>query len=635
MNNPHKIFGAIFSFIFVGLRGIAAVQSPSLPSNDLGRPGKPNIVILLADDLGWQDVKCYDIDEPSPMETPNIDALATKGVKFWQGYSPAPVCSPSRAAILSGDHPARYMYSISGGQPPGPGHIKHRLVSPFNSARIPVETVTIAEALKANGYVTGHSGKWHVSWRQNKFPGPTDQGFDYSRTDRGVQKGMNPDRLTGFATDAEDDPYRLDENGFPFDQTHADAMTFLKENHDKPFFLYYATWLVHTPIVMRSEQLLQKYVKKLGVELPPEAADHWTVGGTKGGQKNPFYCAMVEQLDYYLGQVFDYLETTEDPRWPGHKLIENTYIIFTSDNGGMEGGDWEQITDNYPLDRGKIHVEEGGIRVPFIITGPGIRANVESDVMVNGLDFYPTILSLTGTKKPQGKELDGCDISTLLLNDPTDPSLVKHFDGTVRDTMFWYFPGQQSDIRIGDYKMANNYGVDPPFELFRLYKSESGNQVRVDIEEAHNLAESMPEKVEEMNAILMNSLDRMGAEPPYFNPLYPHSLENKEKAPDVISYIQTGSKVVFTYRDNGARVDRASLIYTLKDSNGEWFKGPATVLPDMKVAAELPAGTTHYFINLIDENNFFVCYPAIVDRNNPAKKNVKYTERALKAASIR
>ena len=295
------------------------------------RPAQPNMILVLTDDLGWQDVKCYDIDAPSPMETPHLDRLASQGVKFWQAYSPGPVCSPSRAAILSGDHPARYMYNIGGGQPPGAGRMTDKLIAPFNSGRMPEETVTIAEALKANGYATGHSGKWHVSWQQNKFPGPTDQGFDYSRVDRGVQKRMRPDRLTGFATNAPDDPYRLDENGFPFDQTHADAMTFLKQQagEDQPFFLFYATWLVHRPIVMRSEALLQKYVEKLGVELTKETATRWPIAG----QKNPFYCAMVEQLDYYLGQLFAYLETTDDPRWPGHKLSENTYIIFTSDNG--------------------------------------------------------------------------------------------------------------------------------------------------------------------------------------------------------------------------------------------------------------------------------------------------------------
>lgn len=629
----HVMKSAAVTLMLAGLTGRMVAHADSVgDAADTSRPEKPNVVLLLIDDLGWQDVKCYDIDEPSPMETPNMDGLAEKGVKFWQAYSPSPVCSPSRAAILSGDHPTRIMYTVAGGNPPHARHINHRVISPFNSARLPEATVTIAEALKANGYVTGHSGKWHVSYKHSGFPQPTDQGFDYSRSDRGVQRGMK-NRLKGFATNDPDDPYRLDENGFPFDQTHADAMTFLKQraDEDRPFFLYYATWLVHGPILMRSEALLNKYVEKLGVELKPEHATTWK----KEGQTNPFYCAMVEQLDYYLGQLFTYLEETEDPRWPGHKLIENTYIILTSDNGGAEGRSEHRFTDNCPLDKGKIHVEEGGIRVPLIITGPGIQAGMESDVMINGLDFYPTILSLTGTEAPEGKNFDGCDISTLLLKDPTDPSLVQDADGKARDTMVWYFPGQQSNIRIGDYKLANNYGSEPPFELYRLYNSESGEQVRVDIEEAKNLAESMPEKTAEMNVRLMDILDQMGAEHVYLNPRHPHPLENKEKAPNVVSHQQTGNKVVFTFRDNGAAVDRAFLIYTLDDSNGEWFRKSAAVRPDSRVSAQLPDGTTHFFIDLIDENNFFVCYPAILDRQNRSGRNVNYKVRALKADSGR
>ena len=122
---------------------------------------------------------------------------------------------------------------------------------------------------------------------------------------------------------------------------------------------------------------------------------------------------MVEMLDHYVGQIISYLETTPDPRRPGHFLMSNTYIIFTSDNGGMERVPGEIITDNFPLDRGKINAKEGGVRVPFIITGPTIRPGQESHVMVNGLDFYPTILSWTGTKKPKGQNLDGSDLSEL------------------------------------------------------------------------------------------------------------------------------------------------------------------------------------------------------------------------------
>lgn len=215
------------------------------------------------------------------------------------------------------------------------------------------------------------------------------------------------------------------------------------------------------------------------------------------GQRNPYYCAMVEMLDHYVGNVISHLETTEDPRWPGHKLSENTYLIFTSDNGGMEGYPGEIITDNYPLDRGKISAREGGTRVPLIITGPGIKAGVETDVMVNGLDFYPTILALSGIETPKDKHLDGCDLAPLLLKDPTDPSLVKETDGSVRDTMVWHFPhsvAMESTIRIGDYKLihkyenAKNLAAKGEFELFRLYQAKDGKQIRADMEESKDLA---------------------------------------------------------------------------------------------------------------------------------------------------
>jgi arylsulfatase A-like enzyme len=611
-------------------------------SADDSRPPKPNVILLVTDDLGWQDVKCYDIDQPSPMETPNIDALAKKGVLFRQAYSPAPTCSPTRCAIMSGTHPARaQMTHVSGGKPPHPHHkTGWALMSPWYTARLPADAVTLAEALKQNGYVTGHSGKWHMAKGHFGPPTPEDHGIDVSYKSRGVQVGMTPDRLTGFATRNPGDPFRLDENGFPFDQTHHDAMTFVRENKDQPFFLYYATWLVHGPWVMRSEELLNKYVKKLGVELTEEAKTGW-----KGeGQTHPFYCAMVEQLDYYCGKLFDYLETTEDPRWPGHMLSENTYIIFTSDNGGAEGGPNETVTDNYPLDQGKISLMEGGTRVPLIITGPGIQAGVDSDVMINGLDFFPTILSLVGAEKPAEKQFDGLDLSNLLLTDPTDAALVRQADGSVRDTMVWHFPNSgalESSIRIGDYKLVRNYGhVDlrskiPELELYRLYNSEGGGQQRVDIEEAKNLAEAMPEKAAQMNARLTEILTEMKASYPYLNPACPRLPNTRLKVPTVLSHTLTDGRAEFTYRENGAPVVRASLIYTKNGGqpHEEWFREPANLLSNNKISAELPPGTTHYVINLIDQNNYLVSYPEITDGKTYSQDALSATDQTVAPTS--
>ena len=614
------IFSLLLLFIF------------SLASLADNRPTKPNVLLILTDDLGWQDVKCYDIDEPSPMETPNIDSLAKQGVKFWQAYAPAPTCAPSRCAIMSGNHPARAQKThVVGGAPPTPNHkYGWTMMAPWYSGRMPANEKTIAKVLKTNGYVTGHSGKWHMAIDHHAFPQPEDQGFNWTRSSRGARSGM-PNRVEGFASAQAKDPFRLDENGYPYHQTSEDALTFLKENHHKPFFLYYATWLVHTPIHTRSEKLLEKYCKKLGVKRP-ETQEGWTMKG----QTNPFYCAMVEELDYHMGKVFEYLKTTNDPRWPGHKLIENTYIIFTSDNGGMEGHPGEIITDNYPLDRGKISAMEGGIRVPLIITGPGIQKGVESDVVVNGLDFYPTLLTLTGTPQPKQKNLDGSDLSELLLRDPTNPDLVKDKDGRTRDTMVWHFPHSvalESTIRVGGYKLVRNYNHrydkgTTELELYHLYKKVKDRQVRVDIEEANNLASSKPDLTEELNNKLSSILQEMEASYPYYNPQANKVGADKKMVPKVNSHKRVNGEVIFQYIENGAKVIRGDLIYTLNGGNRyeEWDRLKAGKKNNREIRFTLPSGTTHYFLNLIDENNFLVSYPATPDYSELNKTKKQFSE---------
>jgi arylsulfatase A-like enzyme len=622
------------------LGGLATISQP-LPvvaADDSARPAKPNIVLILTDDLGWQDVKCYDIDKPSPMETPFIDALSKKGIKFWQAYSPAPTCAPSRCAIMSGNHPARAQKThVVGGGPPTPNHkTKWKMMAPWYSGRMPENEVTLAKVLQKNGYTTGHSGKWHMAINHHAYPQPEDQGFHWTMSERGARSGMKPDRLSDFATQKKGDKYKLDENGFPYHANSANALTFLKENKDKPFFLYYATWLVHSPIHTRSKALLDKYCKKLKVDPTTLKPDGWD----GKGQTNPFYCAMVEELDYYVGKVFNYLDNTDDPRWPGHKLSENTYLIFTSDNGGMEGHPGEIYTDNYPLDRGKISVMEGGTRVPLIITGPGIPKGAQSDVMVNGLDFYPTILSLVGAQKPKQKNLDGCDL-TKLLKSPRDASLVRKPDGSVRDSMVWHFPNSaalESSIRIGDYKLIRNFAHindprTPELELFRLYKTADGKQSRVDIEESKNLVTAMPEKANEMNAKLGEVLTEMKASYPYYNPHYKRPLPHKEKVCTVTSHHLKGRQVEIAYQEKGAEVVRVNLLYTLNGGHRyeEWFRNQAKIITGNKATVTLPAGTTHYVMNLIDENNFLRSYPELPDMSTLSKTKTKYSAHALSA----
>ncbi len=599
-------------------------------AQDKTRP-QPNVIILLADDLGWQDVKCYDIDKPSPYETPNMDALAKDGAMFWQAYSPAPTCAPSRCAIMSGNHPARAQKTnVLGGQPPTAfKNATSRMLEPWYSGRMPANEMTIARALQANNYTTGHSGKWHMALGHHSFPQPADQGFEFTRSSRGVTRRIKPNRLSEFSTEDPNDKYPLDENGFGVNEQTQDAIEFMAKAGEKPFFLYYAEWLVHAPIQTRNRALLEKYAKKLGVDFPTDPGD-WEMQG----QNNPFYCAMVESLDYHVGEVVNYLKNTDDPRWPGHKLYDNTYVIFTSDNGGAEKKGKEVITDNYPLDKGKKSPKEGGTRVPLIITGPGIKAGVQSDVMINGLDFYPTILALTGTKKPAGKTLDGCDISDLLLKDATDAKLVKHENGKERTTMMWHFPNNalQSTIREGGYKLIKNYdhvenAKVEEFELYQLYSEDE----RADIEESKDLAAEKPELVSKLSKKMTEQLTEMKASYPYYNSFFKGNIPNKETIPTVQSNKQDGNKVIFSYTENGAKVVQAHLLYTLNggDKPEEWFRISADLTGNNTAEAILPEGTTHYLINLIDEHSFLVSYPQMKDSKELKKSKGKHSDDAL------
>jgi len=283
--------------------------------------------------------------------------------------------------------------------------------------------------------------------------------------------------------------------------------------------------------------------------------------------------------------------------------------------------------------------------VPLIIKGPGVKADTDSNVMVNGLDFYPTILSLAGASKETGQKFDGCNLSTLLHKDPTDSNLVRDAGGNIRDTLMWHFPSSvwmESSIRVGDYKLMRNYDhrggpnsrwrgtLAPPLELYRLYNTESGEAVRVDIEEQNNLVESMPEKARELDQRLTEMLTEMNATYPAFNPHSATKLPHKAKVPTVVSHKRDGQKVEFTYKKKGASVKSAHLIYTTEGDylRAEWLKHPAQLQPEHKITATLPPGTTHYFLYLLDENNFLLNYPELPNVVKGEKLN--YSDTALK-----
>jgi arylsulfatase A-like enzyme len=593
------------------------------------RPDRPNFIVILADDLGWQDLKCYDKEAPfSVFQTPYIDALASEGVLFRQAYSPSPVCAPSRVGIICGKHPARAgKTSVVGGTYPQPGSSSSRMMEPYYTARMALDEITIPEALKKLNYFSGHMGKWHMAVGHNSYPNALDQGFDWSRANRGVTVGMS-DRKTGFATTNTGDPYQLQNingqpsaQGFAFDRLTQDAIDFLGEattaHASQPFFVYYASWLVHAPIHMRTERLLQKYAGLMGYNYPLTGAEFFAPG-----QKNPYYAAMVETFDYHVHRIVTYLKNTDDPRWPGHKLIENTYIFLTSDNGGTRGADRENVTDNFPLDQGKTRTEEGGTRVPFIVTGPGVRAGVSSEVMVNGLDLYPTILALAGQPVPE--RLDGCDLRGLLLGNPQDPALIKDRSGAVRDTMFWHFPHYgvpSSTIRKGGWKLLRNHdhvnnSVVVPFRLHRLYDT---NGAEMDIGETNNLASAQPAMQAQLATELQAWLTEVGARLPSYNPKLT-ALPHQSEVPAVTGSGNINGIAWVDWQTNKAPVKRVELIYTPSGGSidEEWFCLPVAIAAaDGHAEIAIPKGTTHFVFNLIDANNFLVSSPDVGTGNIP------------------
>ena len=312
-------------------------------------------------------------------------------------------------------------------------------------------------------------------------------------------------------------------------------------------------------------------------------------------------------------------------------------MIFTSDNGGMEQVPGEIITDNYPLDRGKISLEEGGVRVPFIICGPDIKGEQESEVMVNGLDFYPTILSWTKTKKPSGVKFDGCNLSNFLKQNPKDYNLVIQGNGKPRESMIWHFPhgvAQESTIRENGWKLIYNYMPGrPQLQLFQLYDNYPQDPKRVDIEESKNLAGRFPRKAELLRKKLFEQLLQMRASFPFLNPSYKGSLPHKEKICVPQKHGKKGRKVWAEFKSNGSKVVRAQIAYTLNggQKSEEWYLSEA-VVDGKRITGKLPLKTTHYVFNFIDEHNFLISYPDMPDKLNAGsrKGKIPYSQKAFK-----
>ena len=345
---------------------------------------------------------------------------------------------------MCGQHPARNrMTQINGGAKPKVKDNKSKLISPFYPGRMDISTKTIAESLSDHNsdYVSTHIGKWHMSRGHGRYPTAIHHGFREEYTSEGITETMK-DR-SNYATFDPNDKFQLqanDENR-PRDSVTINALTFLDNinKEAKPFFLYLATWLVHWPVQARDSARLYQYAKTYNIDPSHLVSGQEMFVSPHPDNLSPYYAVMVNTIDWTLGKVMHFLENTDDKRNPGKKLSETTYLIFTSDNGGVISRRGEKITSNLPLIKGKKYAQEGGIRVPMVVVGLGIEGGTSFDGLVNQLDIYPTIISLAGgTVDPTyAPKLDGLDISEVLLK---KSNIVKDKLGKERESLFWHFP---------------------------------------------------------------------------------------------------------------------------------------------------------------------------------------------------
>lgn len=582
---------------------------------------KPNVIVFYVDDLGWQDSQLNDLDQPTPWETPNMLALANRGMNFTQAYSPAPTCAPSRGGLLSGQHPAKTnLTHVTGKTVPKANKNYSRLIGPYYNEHLSHETLTLAEALKDNGYKTGHVGKWHLG--KQAINSPLANGFDFSFDGRGAHRGSKArykdfDNETFPLSKEKYAPFsKKNPNGisYPLDDVTENALNFVNKNKAEPFFLYLAHWMVHAPIITKNRALLEHYTDKLGVPFPTTLAPF-----TKPGQNNPYYGAMVTTVDWSLGRLVSLLESTDDPRNPGKKLIDTTYIFFTSDNGGASRKGKEIVTDNSPLDGSKGKVQEGGVRVPMVVSGPSVVKNVNHHGLVNQLDYYPTILTLTNSiiAKKDKVKLSGVNLSTVFNG---ENELATFDNGEVRDNLFWHFPHTSDElmkgsIRQGDFKL-HKYYLDNSYSLFRLYKGGK----RFDIEEANDLVKS-PEYanvVKELSENLERLLSENNAIYPHLNPLHKSNPATRFSAPEVVSNNFNAAQRLaeITLASGKTKLKEAYLLAEIpnqdkskkKSKKGDLFeKLPVTInYKNMTVTSDIPKEYDSYLFVLIDENNFLV-----------------------------
>ncbi len=449
---------------FCTLTGLSAASllRPETAGSDESKTIRPNVVFILADDLGWAELGCYG---NMFNETPNLDALARKGVRFTDAYAAAPVCSPFRASLMSGQYPARvgitdYL------RPNDPKHLSE-------------DYVTLAEAFKQAGYATGMIGKWHLTGYANhgaKEVPPSRHGFDETivSENRGIGGGsyFHPYH---FNREIEK---RLPGREFLVDRCNLEATEFIERHKDEPFFLYVSHYAVHTRLDGRPDRI-EKYSKKSGAGKDRKAK-----------KNNPHLAAQLESIDEGVGQIVRKLEVLN--------LSDRTIVVFMSDNGGED-----RVTSNAPLRAGKSTLYEGGIRVPLIVHWPGeTKPNQTCHTPLSSIDLYPTLCQMVSLEPGSSRQpLDGKSIIPSLIN----PESV--FD---RKALYWHYPlekphflgGRSSGaIRAGDWKLIEFY-ENGQCELYNLAD---------DIGEKHNLARQHPDRVNQLKRQLTDWREKTGA----------------------------------------------------------------------------------------------------------------------------
>jgi arylsulfatase A-like enzyme len=457
----------------------------------------PNVLFILADDLGWRDLS----NEGSTFyESPHIDRIANEGMKFTRGYATCQVCSPSRASIMTGKYPARLNITDWIGAKMGQQWNRNTKLLPATyNHNLPHEDTTIAEAFAAAGYKTFFAGKWHLGGQGSH---PEDHGFQTNVG--GHHRGSPPG---GFFSPYKNPKLSDGPKGelLPLRLGHETA-DWIESNRDQPFFAFLSFYCVHAPI-QSTEKLWEKYrAKAVKKELPENRFLIDRTSPVRQVQDNPLYAGMVESMDNGVGIVLQRLEQLG--------LLEGTIIVFTSDNGGVSAGDGK-ATSNLPLRGGKGRQWEGGIREPFYIRYRGVASGT-TDVLATGTDFYPTLLDLCELPQQTDQHVDGRSLLPVLTKHPTEQTQAD-LESLKKRSLFWHYPhyGNQggdpsSIIRKDEWKLIS-YLEEDKVELYN---------VADDIGERTDVASKHPERVATMKAELDRWLIEMDAALPSTNPSF-------------------------------------------------------------------------------------------------------------------